>query len=234
MFLSNLGKIGDRNSQNTKIFLKCGCWWWGWWCMLCLLFGVSTWAGGQALWGFRTCRRLALVLWSCVLSFCPLSRFVFGALYLNMPLFRVFRGFLAGFRAFRVGLCGLRALRGLWGFCVREWLGGLEACGVFASLFVLLPFFFCSCVCLLLCWLSFFALVVFLCSLALSCLFLWSLWSLLLFPFPFRTIRKKKGRAVLVRPLFVCRKCSNSCNVIEELRYCCFHILGLLWVALFR
>ena len=67
-----------------------------------------------------------------------------------------------------MGLCCSCALRGLCGFCTRVELGGLKACGVFASLFVLLPFFFCSCVCLLLCWLSFFALVVFLCPLALS------------------------------------------------------------------
>ena len=40
---------------------------------------------------------LAVVLWWRVLSFCPLSRFVFGALYLNMPLFRVLRAFLARF-----------------------------------------------------------------------------------------------------------------------------------------
>ena len=33
-------------------------------------------------------------------SFCPLSSFVLGALYLNMPLFRVLRAFLAGFGAF--------------------------------------------------------------------------------------------------------------------------------------
>ena len=40
---------------------------------------------------------VALVLWSCVPSFCPLSRFVFGALLANMALFRVFRAFLEGF-----------------------------------------------------------------------------------------------------------------------------------------
>ena len=42
-----------------------------------------------------------------------------------------------------VGLYCLRALRGLWGFCVREWLGGLEACGVFAFIypFVCLSFY---------------------------------------------------------------------------------------------
>ena len=43
---------------------------------------------------------LALVLWSCVPSFCPLSRFVFGALLANMALFRVLRAFLDGFGRF--------------------------------------------------------------------------------------------------------------------------------------
>ena len=60
-------------------------------------------------------------------AFCPLCCFVFGALLANMALFRVFRGFLAWFWGVCVGLCGLRASRGLWGFCVREWLGGLKA-----------------------------------------------------------------------------------------------------------
>ena len=45
-------------------------------------------------------KRLALVLWSCVPSFCPLSRSSLVALLANMPLFRVFRGFLEGFGAF--------------------------------------------------------------------------------------------------------------------------------------
>ena len=35
-----------------------------------------------------------------------------------------------------MGLCCSGGLRGLWGFCAREWLGGLEACGVFASVFL--------------------------------------------------------------------------------------------------
>ena len=34
------------------------------------------------------------------------------------------KGVLTGFLLLRVGLLGLRALRGLCGFCVREWLGG--------------------------------------------------------------------------------------------------------------
>ena len=98
-----------------------------------------------------------------------------------------FKGVFSGFWAFRVGLCCLGALRG---FCARVELGGLKACGVFASLFVLLPFFFCSCVCLLLCWLSFFALVVFLCPLALS---LWLFGCGCCFLFPFGLYAKRKG-----------------------------------------
>ena len=45
-----------------------------------------------------------------------------------------------------MGLCCLGDLLGLCGFCVRERLGGLEACCVFAFLFilfVLLPLSFC-------------------------------------------------------------------------------------------
>ena len=44
-----------------------------------------------------------------------------------------------------MGLLGLGALRGLCGFCVRVELGGFGACGVFASVFLLLLLllFFC-------------------------------------------------------------------------------------------
>ena len=59
-----------------------------WW-QVCRLFGAS----GSA-------KRLALVLLSCVPSFCPLYRFALGVLSLNMVLFRVFRAFLAGFGRF--------------------------------------------------------------------------------------------------------------------------------------
>ena len=59
------------------------------WLQVCRLFGAS----GPA-------KRLALVLWSCVPAFCPLSRFVFGVLLANMALFRVFRAFLARFVGF--------------------------------------------------------------------------------------------------------------------------------------
>ena len=118
---------------------------------------------------------LSLCSWCVVCKYGSISRF---------------KGVFSGFWAFRVGFCGLRALRGLCGFCVREWLGGLKDCGVFASLFVLLPFFFCSCVCLLLCWLSFFALVVFLCPLALS---LWLFGCGCCFLFPLGLHAKRKG-----------------------------------------
>ena len=59
-----------------------------WW-QVVRLFGAS----GPA-------KRLALVLWSCVPSFCLVSRFVFGVLSLNVALFRVLRAFLAGFGRF--------------------------------------------------------------------------------------------------------------------------------------
>ena len=66
-----------------------------------------------------------------------------------------------------MGLCCLGALRGLCGFCVREWLGGLKDCGVFAFVFLLLCLSF-SLFVLACCPLFFFALVVFACPLALS------------------------------------------------------------------
>ena len=67
-----------------------------------------------------------------------------------------------------MGLCCLRALRGLCGFCVREWLGGLKACGVFAPIFHFFASVFVSlhAFCPAFSPLSFFALVVFLCSLS--------------------------------------------------------------------
>ena len=59
-----------------------------------------------------------LLLLSCnTCKICPISHF---------------KGVLTGFWGSDVYLYGLRSLRGLCGFCVREWLGGLKACGVFA------------------------------------------------------------------------------------------------------
>ena len=83
-----------------------------------------------------------------------------------------------------MGLYCSRALRGLWGFCVREWLGGFGACSVFASYFLLLPFSLSF-------WLSFPAL-----SLGVfGCCFL----------FPFGLYAKRKGvRVSSLRPLLSC------------------------------
>ena len=65
-------------------------------------------------------KRLALALWSCVPSFCLSYCFVLGALYLNMPLFRVLRAFLEGFGRF-VWVCVVLVLCVACGAFVRVW-----------------------------------------------------------------------------------------------------------------
>ena len=109
-----------------------------------------------------------------------------------------------------VGLCCPGALRGLWGFCVREWLGGLKACGVFAFVFRFFSVFalllsFCPCV----------SVSALLCLP--SCLVFVGV--LLGFLFPFRMYRQKErarrvgasSLGVLWVALFVC------CFVLLEL-----------------
>lgn len=111
-----------------------------------------------------------------------------------------------------MGLLGLLALRGLRGFCVREQLGGLKACSVFAFVFILLH------LCLL--WFCLFVLSFVLSAPVVlglsSCVVFVALWVWLLFLFPFRYMRKKKGRAVLVRPLFDCYSYSNILYVFHS------------------
>ena len=58
-----LGIFGDRNSQNTKIFLKCGCKVVG--VRVCFR-GVSAGVSVQALGALGPTRMPALVLWSCI------------------------------------------------------------------------------------------------------------------------------------------------------------------------
>ena len=74
---------------------------------------------------------MALVLLSCVPSFCPSYRFVFGALLANMALFRVLKAFLARFGRFvwvyvvlvlcvdcvALYACGVRRIKGLMRVC---------------------------------------------------------------------------------------------------------------------
>ena len=92
-----LGIFGDQRGQNTNIFLKVrgenglksG--------RLACLLACPLVAGGQALCGFRTCQTFGsgpLVVCSL---FRPLSCFAPDVLGLNMPLFAILRGFLAGF-----------------------------------------------------------------------------------------------------------------------------------------
>ena len=100
-----------------------------------------------------------------------------------------------------MGLCCSGALRGLWGFCTRVELGGLKACGVFASVFLVLssslPMFILFSFCV-----SFFALVVFLCPLALS---LWLFGCGCCFLFPYGLYAKRKGAI----------SCVLSCSVVS-------------------
>ena len=101
--------------------------------------------------------RLAQVLWSCVPCFSSAFLLCSRCVACKYGSISHSKGVLTGFCGCCVCLYWLRALRGLWGFCVREWLGGLRACGVFALRFLLL----------LLC-LPPFMLVVLLCSGCLS------------------------------------------------------------------
>ena len=128
-----------------------------------------------------------------------------------------FKGVFSAVWGCCVGLFVLRALRGLWGLCVRERLGGLETCSVFASIFPLLCLYF----------IHFsssspifwgFAFVVLFLSSCLPCLFLCPC-GFLLFLFPLRTTRKKKGRAVLVRPLLSC--CGLVYKSLNIIAICC-------------
>ena len=131
-------------------------------------------AGGRLLWLVLLSRRVPrllpaflLCLWCIALEYGSISRF---------------KGVFRGFWGADVCLYGLRSLRGLWGFCVREWLGGYMACGVFAPIFSFLSSFLSS---LLSSFLSFCSCCLCLssCPLFVGCCFL----------FPFGCIRKKKG-----------------------------------------
>ena len=67
--------------------------------------------------------------------FCPLYCFACRVACKYTFIWR-FRGVFGAVWGGCVGLCGFGALRGLWGFCTREWLGGYMTCGVFCLPFV--------------------------------------------------------------------------------------------------
>ena len=103
-----------------------------------------------------------------------------------------FKGVFRGFCGADVYLYGLRALRGLWGFCTREWLGGLKACGVFASMLSSrLPFVFLSCPLVLLSPALLLGFLPCLLSCSLSCLLGFVGW----LSFPFGRLQIQKERA---------------------------------------
>ena len=77
-------------------------------------------------------------LWVCSVPFSlPLSSFLLclWCIALEYGSISHFKGVFSAFWGADVCLYRLRSLRGLWGFCVRERLGGFMACGVFAPIF---------------------------------------------------------------------------------------------------
>ena len=98
-----------------------------------------------------------------------------------------FKGVFSAVWGCCVGLCCLGALRGLCGFCVREWLGGFGACCVFASVFHLLRPCLCPFLCPLCCC----------CPLLVLSISLWLVFGFLSFGccflFPFGMCAKREG-----------------------------------------
>ena len=85
-------------------------------------------AGGAGLRGFRCPAGCVPSLSPCLLSAFLLC--LFGTACKYGFIWR-FRGIFSAFYGVCVGLYCLGALRGLCGFCTREWLGGFMSCGVF-------------------------------------------------------------------------------------------------------
>ena len=138
--------------------------------------------------GFRCPAVCVPSLSPCLLSFLSLCLWWVACKYGSISHFKGVFSVVCGAC---VGLFVLGVLRGLCGFCVREWLGGLKARCVFASVFILL----CSC----------FYLVSSFLGLSSCPLLVLSLCGLLLgfflgccFFFPYGLYAKKKGRKVLL------------------------------------
>ena len=116
---------------------------------------------------------------------------------LEYALISRFKGVFRGFYGVCVGLYWPGALRGLWGFCVREWLGGFMACGDFLQNLSFCPSVFLSCPAFVL--LSRFASALGLwCCLCCGCRL----------SFPFGLYAKRRGApcwCVLSCPVVVCR-----------------------------
>ena len=118
-------------------------------------------------------------LYCFAFQICPISRF---------------KGVFGGFWGADVCLYGLRSLLGLCGFCARVELGGLKACGVFASILSLSPMFYLFCIRFSSSSPIFegFAFVILCLSSCLPCLFLCHC-GVCVFFFPFGLYAKRKG-----------------------------------------
>ena len=106
---------------------------------------LSIWGGCGVHWvqvvGATLAILLVLAKMDKIPSFCPLSRFAFGALALNMALFGFLRAFSAGFGV-RMYVCmGLGFCVDCGAFYVRERLGGFRACGDFLQNLSFVPSF---------------------------------------------------------------------------------------------
>ena len=134
-----------------------------------------------------------------------------------------FKGVFSAVCGVCVGLYWFGALRGLCGFCVREWLGGLKACGVFCLSFLLLS----SCTLVLLSCFRPALLLGFLPCL-LFVLFSW-LCGFCCFFFPYGLYAKRKGAKVLPLVSSLCVLwVLDSCAVIKEFRCRCFGLFQLV------
>ena len=207
---------------------------WGVVCSSGGVFHCVHWCRCAGVRGFRTCRRSALVLWWC--APCLLSALLHCACRVACKYGSIsrFKGVFSAFWGADVCLYGFGALLGLCGFCAREVFGGLEACGVFASIlssFVL--FLVLSYVLLLLCLPFFLSSLLLLLSLfllssacPLGCLasdlgLVLSLCGLLLFLFPLRMYaQKERAQSVFASSLVL---------LCVALFGCCFIFLVLVW-----
>lgn len=138
MILSHPRKFGDRNSENTNIFLKCGCKVGAGCGSACLLSSCPLGAGGA---GFRrlslpSCRAPRILVDLLLCSLCVV---------LEYALISRFKGYFSAFWGADVYLYGLMSLRGLWGFCTRVELGGFRACCDFLQNLSFCPFVFSLC-----------------------------------------------------------------------------------------
>ena len=174
----------------------------------CLPFIVSTGVGGRLFERSGPIEMPALVLWSCVPCLLSALSLCLWCIMLEICLVSRFKGVFSAVCGADVYLYGLRSLRGLCGFCVREWLGGLEACGVFAFLFAFSPLVLSFSPFVLLCPASLLGFLPCLLSCSLSCFLGFVSW----LSFPFGRLQTQKERAQILassRPVVMCYKSLN-------------------------